>query len=63
MKTYRVTMTEKLQMTVEVETFSRYEAEQLVEDRWKDGDYIPLASPTINCRAASRSMGRLSINS
>ena len=36
MKTYRVAITETLQMTVEVEATSRYEAERLVEQRWRD---------------------------
>jgi hypothetical protein len=40
MKTYKVTITETLQMTVEVEAPSRHEAERLVEKRWKDSDYI-----------------------
>lgn len=34
MKTYQVTITEKLQMTVEVEAGSRAEAEQTVYGRW-----------------------------
>ena len=40
MKTYKVTITEKLEMTVEVEASSRYEAEQLVEKQWNDTEYI-----------------------
>jgi hypothetical protein len=40
MKTYKVTITEKLQMTVEVEAHDRTEAECLVEERWNDSDYI-----------------------
>ena len=40
MKTYKVTITEKLEMTVEVEASSRQKAERLVEKRWKDTDYI-----------------------
>ena len=40
MKTYKVTITEKLEMTVEVEATSRYEAERLVGQNWKNSDYI-----------------------
>mgnify|MGYP001167486515 CR=1 FL=1 len=40
MKSYKVAITEKLQMTVEVEANSRLEAEQLVSDRWHNSDYI-----------------------
>jgi len=40
MKTYKVTITEKLEMTVEVEAPGRYEAEQLVEQQWNNSDYI-----------------------
>ena len=40
MKTYKVTITEKLEMTVEVEATSRYEAERLVEKQCNDTEYI-----------------------
>ena len=40
MKNYKVTITEKLEMTVEVEASSRYEAERLVKERYKDSEYI-----------------------
>jgi len=40
MKPYKVTITEKLQMTVEVEATSRQEAEWLVEKQYKNSDYI-----------------------
>ena len=40
MKTYRVTISEKLQMNVEVEAKNRYEAERLVSNHWRNGDYI-----------------------
>jgi len=40
MKTYKVTITEKLQKEVEVEASSRYEAERIVEKNWKNSDYI-----------------------
>ncbi|MDR2446811.1 MAG: DpnD/PcfM family protein [Treponema sp.] len=40
MKTYKVTITEKLQPEVEAEAASRYEAERLVEKCWQNGDYI-----------------------
>jgi hypothetical protein len=39
-KTYKVTITEVLQMSVEVEAPSRREAERHVEKQWIDGDYI-----------------------
>lgn len=40
MKIYQVAITEKLQMTVEVEASSRYEAERLVEQQYKRSDYV-----------------------
>ena len=40
MKTYEVTITETLQMTVEVEANSKEEAEELVERKWNDSEYI-----------------------
>jgi hypothetical protein len=40
MKTYKVTITEKPEMTVEAKAHSRSEAERLVEKLWNDGDYI-----------------------
>lgn len=40
MKTYKVTITEKLKTTVEVEAANRYEAEELVSGGWRRGDYI-----------------------
>ena len=38
MKQYKVTITETLKMTVEVEAKDRWEAEQLVADNWRNGD-------------------------
>jgi hypothetical protein len=40
MKPYKVMITEKLQMTVEVEAENRMEAERLVHDKWNNGDFI-----------------------
>ncbi len=40
MKKYKVTITEKLKMEVEVEAPNRIEAERLVNKQWIDGDYI-----------------------
>lgn len=40
MKTYQVTITETLQKTVEVEANSKEEAEELVERKWNDNEYI-----------------------
>ena len=40
MKPYKVTITEKLQMTVEVEAENRMEAERLVHDKWNNGGTI-----------------------
>jgi hypothetical protein len=44
MKTHKVTITETLQMEVEVEATSRTEAEQIVERNWKNSDYVLDAS-------------------
>lgn len=40
MKEYDVTITETLKMTVTVQADDREEAEQMVSDNWKNGDYI-----------------------
>ncbi len=40
MKTYQVTITETLQKTVEVEANSKEKAEELVERKWNDSEYI-----------------------
>lgn len=40
MKTYEVTITETLQKTVEVEAASREQAQELVERKWNDSEYI-----------------------
>jgi hypothetical protein len=40
MKTYQVTITEKLELTVAVEASSRFEAERLVEQQYKRCDHV-----------------------
>ena len=40
MKEYDVTITETLEMTVTVEAESREEDRRMVEERWKNGEYI-----------------------
>ena len=40
MKTYKVTITETLQMDVEVEAESPEEAEKMVSDGWCRSDYV-----------------------
>lgn len=40
MKTYEVTITETLQKTVEIEANSKAEAQELVERKWNDSEYI-----------------------
>lgn len=40
MMPYEVTITETLQKNVTVEADSQAEAEQIVSDRWKNGEYI-----------------------
>ena len=37
---FKVTITEKLQRAVTVEAESRDEAEQIVSDRWRNGEYV-----------------------
>lgn len=37
---YKVTITETLEMEVEVNAKSREEAEQKIEAQWRDGEYI-----------------------
>lgn len=40
MKSDEVTITETLQMTVEVEAATREQAQELVERKWNDSEYI-----------------------
>ena len=40
MKNYDVTIHENLKMNVSVEAVSAQEAEEIVRNRWKAGDYI-----------------------
>lgn len=40
MKEYKVTITETLKMNVVVEAEDQFEAEQIVSDRWHNGEYI-----------------------
>jgi len=40
MKTYYVAITETLQKTVEVEAATREQAQELVERKWNDSEYI-----------------------
>ena len=40
MKTYQVTITETLKMTVEIEAENRLEAEQMVSDNWRNSEYL-----------------------
>lgn len=40
LKTYDVTITETLQMTVPIEAESRAEAEKIAEANWNDSKYI-----------------------
>jgi hypothetical protein len=40
MKTYKVTITEKLEMTVNVEASSRSEAERFAERQWENGKHV-----------------------
>jgi hypothetical protein len=44
MKTYKVTITETLQMEVNVKAGSREEAEQTVKGRWNHEEYVLDAS-------------------
>jgi hypothetical protein len=40
MKTYKVIITEKLQMEVEVEARCRFEAERIVKKDWDNSEFI-----------------------
>lgn len=44
MKTYDVTITETLQMTVSIRAGSREEAEEIAEKGWKESEYVLNAS-------------------
>jgi hypothetical protein len=40
MKSYKVIVTEILQIEVEIEAPNRYEAERIAERNWKDSEYV-----------------------
>ncbi len=40
MKTYKVTITETLKMSVDIEANSRLDAEEKVKIAWENGEYI-----------------------
>ena len=58
MKTYEVTITETLQKTVEVEANSKEEAEELVERKWNDSEYILDADSFVGVDFSARSNER-----
>ena len=58
MKTYEVTITETLQKTVEVEAASRAEAQELVERKWNDSEYILDADSFVGVDFSARSNER-----
>ena len=58
MKTYEVTITETLQKTVEVEAASREQAEELVEQKWNDSEYILDADSFVGVDFSARSNER-----
>ena len=58
MKTYQVTITETLQKTVEVEANSKEKAEELVERKWNDSEYILDADSFVGVDFSARSNER-----
>lgn len=40
MKSYKVTITETLEMTVDIEAHSHREAERIAKENWKNSNYI-----------------------
>ena len=58
MKTYEVTITETLQKTVEVEAASREQAEEFVEQKWNDSEYILDADSFVGVDFSARSNER-----
>lgn len=40
LQTFKVTITETLKLTVDVEAKDQQEAEQIVSDNWKNSDYV-----------------------
>ena len=58
MKTYEVTITETLQKTVEVEAASRTQAQELVERKWNDSEYILDADSFVGVDFSARSNER-----
>ena len=58
MKTYEVTITETLQKAVEVEAASRAEAQELVEQKWNDSEYILDADSFVGVDFSARSNQR-----
>lgn len=40
MKKFEVTITETSEMTIEIKARNKAEAEEIISDRWHNGDYI-----------------------
>lgn len=40
MKTYKVTITETLKMEVEIQADSIADAEEMISEKWNDGEYV-----------------------
>lgn len=61
MKTYKVTITETLKKTVEIQADSRLEAEQMAADAWHHAEYIldadSFADVTFEAKVNPRSKG------
>lgn len=58
MKSYEVTITETLQMTVEVEATTWEQARELVERKWNDSEYILDAEAFKGVDFSAREKGR-----
>lgn len=39
-RTFKVTITETLEHIIDIEAENQYEAEQIIFDKWKNGEYI-----------------------
>jgi hypothetical protein len=55
--TFKVTITETLKLTVEVEAEDQCEAEQMVSDNWNDGEYVLDADNFVGAEFEAVQMG------
>ena len=60
---FKVTLTETLKLTVEVEAWDAHEAEQMVSDNWKKSEYVLDADNFVGVEFTAAPANREEMNS